>query len=409
MFLQNALNVLLVSATIVAALPSSRPPLHLPLQIIKSQQGKQLTKRAGEQAFELTRSTTASQFGIVVGVGTPQQSVLLLLDTSSPDTYVVSSTCVSTGACLEGFDYIQSATYSRVYKNGEQSFKITNNSSRIGDGAEGTYFTDNISLAYVISDYPFGLIEKSPASKSGLNADNNSENDFSSGVLGFGPSSLSSVYARMYKEGKIPKPVFSISRGHSSHDRGVLVLGGIDENANINNVVYTNIADPNKWRVTVPGVQLFKGDSFTDIKLNEGGGGIDFDIDTGATQTTASRTMITSLLKAIGISTLEFDDIAKAYYKFDCGNQESISGSIIIYLTSPIDSNSGKPGSYLSVPLSELIDKTGNTCLIKILPLDKQQGEAFTFGIDFFNDYVKIFEFEPSASYRIGFAPFKDA
>lgn len=108
-----------------------------------------LHKRAGTYSQELNNNLTGGGYYAQVTVGTPPQTVDLIVDTGSSDVWVLDSEadlCQSTrmqdyyGYCLSTYDPDKSSTYSLVSQN---SFSIQYVD---GSGSDGNYIKDTFSI-----------------------------------------------------------------------------------------------------------------------------------------------------------------------------------------------------------------------------------------------------------------------
>ncbi|KAI1408202.1 aspartic peptidase domain-containing protein [Hypoxylon sp. FL1857] len=124
-----------------------------------------LHKRAGTYSQELNNNLTGGGYYAQVTVGTPPQTVDLIVDTGSSDVWILDSDanlCKSTsmqnyyGYCLSTYDPSKSSTYSVVSDN---TFSIQYVD---GSGAEGDYIKDNFSIGGAdIEALQMGLAENS--------------------------------------------------------------------------------------------------------------------------------------------------------------------------------------------------------------------------------------------------------
>ncbi|KAI0835529.1 aspartic peptidase domain-containing protein [Hypoxylon sp. FL0890] len=124
-----------------------------------------LHKRAGTYSQELNNNLTGGGYYAQVTVGTPPQTVDLIVDTGSSDVWMLDSDanlCKSRsmqnyyGYCLSTYDPSNSSTYSVVSHN---TFSIQYVD---GSGAEGDYIKDNFSIGGAdIEALQMGLAENS--------------------------------------------------------------------------------------------------------------------------------------------------------------------------------------------------------------------------------------------------------
>lgn len=124
-----------------------------------------LHKRAGTYSQELNNNLTGGGYYAQVTVGTPPQTVDLIVDTGSSDVWVLDSRadlCRSTakqdyyGYCLSTYDPSKSSTYS-VVSQGAFSIQYVD-----GSGAEGDYIKDTFGIGGAdIKALQMGLAENS--------------------------------------------------------------------------------------------------------------------------------------------------------------------------------------------------------------------------------------------------------
>ncbi|KAI1759104.1 aspartic peptidase domain-containing protein [Hypoxylon sp. FL1150] len=160
MRIPSALVVASIAATTAGAqrvipVTFSKPTSRLPA----------LHKRAGTYSQELNNNLTGGGYYAQVSVGTPAQTVDLIVDTGSSDVWVLDSDadlCQSRakqayyGYCLSTYDPSKSSTYSLV---SQDSFSIQYVD---GSGAQGDYIKDNFSIGGAdIEALQMGLAENS--------------------------------------------------------------------------------------------------------------------------------------------------------------------------------------------------------------------------------------------------------
>ncbi|KAI1211798.1 aspartic peptidase domain-containing protein [Annulohypoxylon truncatum] len=124
-----------------------------------------LHKRAGTYSQELNNNLTGGGYYAQVTVGTPPQTVDLIVDTGSSDVWILDSNanlCHSKtmqsyyGYCLSTYDPSNSSTYSVV---SQDTFNIRYVD---GSGAEGNYIKDNFGIGGAeIKALQMGLAENS--------------------------------------------------------------------------------------------------------------------------------------------------------------------------------------------------------------------------------------------------------
>ncbi|RYP05828.1 hypothetical protein DL764_003539 [Monosporascus ibericus] len=174
---------------------------------------------------ELNNNLTGGGYYAEVSVGTPPQTVRLIVDTGSSDVWVLDSDanlCTSSimqeeygGGCIATFDPPESSTYTAL---SDAPFQIV---YLDGSGANGTYFQDHINIGGTeIESLQMGLAEDST---------------INSGLLGIGYSA--NVAARdpyptiidlLEEQGLIAIRAYSLWLNAYSADMGTILFGGVD-------------------------------------------------------------------------------------------------------------------------------------------------------------------------------------
>ncbi|OTB04011.1 hypothetical protein M426DRAFT_59550 [Hypoxylon sp. CI-4A] len=183
-----------------------------------------LHKRAGTYSQELNNNLTGGGYYAQVSVGTPPQTVDLILDTGSSDVWILDSDadlCKSKakqnyyGYCLSTYDPSQSSTYS-VVSDDDFSIQYVD-----GSGAEGDYITDNFSIGGAdIESLQMGLAENST---------------INSGLLGIGYDTnvaaltpYSNIIDEFQAQDLIAIKAYSLYLDDLYAETGTILFGGID-------------------------------------------------------------------------------------------------------------------------------------------------------------------------------------
>lgn len=221
----SALLAASLAAVVATAAATENPQRVIPVSFSKPKGAlPALHKRAGTYSQELNNNLTGGGYYAQVTVGTPPQTVDLIVDTGSSDVWVLDSDanlCKSMsmqnyyGYCLSTYDPSKSSTYSVVSDN---TFTIQYVD---GSGAEGDYIKDNFSIGGAdIEALQMGLAENST---------------INSGLLGIGFAA--NVAARtpypnimnlFQDQGLIAIQAYSLYLDDLYAETGTILFGGLD-------------------------------------------------------------------------------------------------------------------------------------------------------------------------------------
>ncbi|KIY03441.1 uncharacterized protein Z520_00132 [Fonsecaea multimorphosa CBS 102226] len=173
---------------------------------------------------------TESQYEISVGIGTPLQDILLVVDTGSSDTWAFPpDLCSITPNCFWSFDPDQSSTYEVV---GSGAFSITYEEGT--SVASGDFFKDTASFegGVQVEDVQFGLATAITGNLS-----------YGVAGLGFDTNEAEPGYPdlidMLVSSGTIDTPLFSLWSDLIGPDSGGYILfGGVDETAYKGDIVW---------------------------------------------------------------------------------------------------------------------------------------------------------------------------
>ncbi|KAI0007047.1 aspartic peptidase domain-containing protein [Xylariaceae sp. FL0662B] len=223
----------LVATAVVVVVASANTQKVIPLNF-----GRQaprlppLHKRAGTYSQELNNNITVGGYYAQVSVGTPPQTVDLVLDTGSSDVWLLDSSadlCRSArlqeyyGHCISTYDPANSSTYSLVSSN---TFDIQYVD---GSGAEGDYIKDTFDIGGAsIKDLQMGV------AKSSL---------INSGLLGIGFAAnvvatvpYPNIITLFQDQGLIAIQAYSLYLNDLQAETGTILFGGIDTEKFIGNL-----------------------------------------------------------------------------------------------------------------------------------------------------------------------------
>ncbi|CAI7629081.1 unnamed protein product [Penicillium glandicola] len=159
-----------------------------------------------------------------VTLGTPKQSLRLVLDTGSSDLWCNtpnSTLCESNNACAESGTYNSSASSSYSYVNSD--FNIT---YADGSGAAGDYGTDNLTIGgTTIANFQFGLGFSSESSE-GVLGIGYTANEVQVGRNG--DSAYANLPKAMVNKGVIQSNAYSLWLNDLDASTGSILFGGVN-------------------------------------------------------------------------------------------------------------------------------------------------------------------------------------
>ncbi|XXH05843.1 hypothetical protein Hte_012281 [Hypoxylon texense] len=215
----------LVVASVAAAATTANAQRVIPVTFSKpTPRLPALHKRAGTYSQELNNNLTGGGYYAQVTVGTPAQTVDLIVDTGSSDVWILDSDAdlcqsrsmqVYYGYCLSTYDPSKSSTYSIVSRD---SFSIQYVD---GSGAQGDYIKDTLSIGGAdIDALQMGLAENST---------------INSGLLGIGFAAnvaASTPYPNIMdlfqEQDLIAVQAYSLYLDDLFAETGTILFGGLD-------------------------------------------------------------------------------------------------------------------------------------------------------------------------------------
>ncbi|KAK1833143.1 aspartic peptidase domain-containing protein [Podospora conica] len=177
------------------------------------------------QLQELANNITGSGYYCEVQVGTPPQTVNMLIDTGSSDTWVVSPRAdlcsskqlqfVLLDSCSATYDETKSSTFKMIQKDG---FNITYLDRR---NALGDYISDDFTVAGItINDLQLGLVTKAPRG---------------TGIMGIGYSAnvatlneYPNIIDQLVLQKRIAVKAYSLFLNDRRSSSGSILFGGVD-------------------------------------------------------------------------------------------------------------------------------------------------------------------------------------
>ncbi|RYP41386.1 hypothetical protein DL767_001024 [Monosporascus sp. MG133] len=303
-----------------------------------------LHKRADPILQELHNNLTGGGYYAEVSVGTPPQTVRLVVDTGSSDVWVLDSNadlCTSRsmqevhgGGCIATFDPSESSTYTAL---SDAPFQIA---YLDGSSANGTYFQDHINIGGTeIESLQMGLAE---------------EATINSGLLGIGYST--NVAARdpypniidlLEEQGLIAIRAYSLWLNAYSADIGTLLFGGVDTEKFVGELIAVPILPDSRtgiyhsFAVTLSSLVLNYTDGNTDIIIQQP---MPVILDSGTTLTYLPRRIAYNIFSALGAVD---DTLYTGLVYIDCA-----------YLRSGLTFDfqfGGRSGPLVRVPVNEVV------------------------------------------------------
>ncbi|KAK1828061.1 putative eukaryotic aspartyl protease [Podospora conica] len=359
---------LLPAAALVAASPAVQPRprsvvtrgegyLHATVHAVE---GLPSLRRRAAQGETLVNKRSGTSYVIDIEIGTPGQTVTLILDTGSPDLWV-NPTCATANDAAEcnrypDFDYTKST-----------SLKETDyvDILRYGKGnATIVYVTDTVTIgSSKITSQIFGV--------------NVESYDIPMGILGLSPpinpnsaDNYPFVLDSLAAQGIIKSRAFSLDLRAVSSPTGAIIFGGIDTSKFAGSLARLPMLSPSqtplgadRYWITLTGIGLTFPDGTSDTS-----GVIEVPVfpDSGGT---LSR-LPTPIFQAFGESfpTAQYDP-ESGFYIVDCA-VANVAGSVDFYFGS----------KQIAVPYADFIwQPSRGDCVLGVLPDDEEPvlGDSF--------------------------------
>ena len=310
-------------------------------------------------------------------IGTPAQSVELIVDTGSSDTWVYGSSLCGTYSC---FNEQESSTIGSTDLPGYSEHYTG------GSFVQGTFYTDTFSVGgATVQSMDLAVVTSASSGPStgilGLGFDTSTAPEDENGV--FYPTFLDTLYS----QGLISSHTFSLYLDDLTANDGAIVFGGYDT-AKYTGDIVTFAIDTSTLDVPRTAVP-FSGLSITDASGSE----VDFDCSTSlpAPAVLDSGTPVSQLPAAL------FSQVAAYFtssYSLDtssglvsCG-LASDSGTLNLGFTDPSSGNA----IAIAVPFSELAISNGDgTCTFGI---QEQPANICFFGDTFMRSMYIIYDYD---------------
>ncbi|RYP75186.1 hypothetical protein DL771_002511 [Monosporascus sp. 5C6A] len=305
-----------------------------------------LHKRADPILQELHNNVTGGGYYAEVSVGTPPQTVSLILDTGSSDVWVLDSNanlCTSSrmqeengGGCIATFNPSESSTYTAL---SDTPFQIA---YLDGSGANGTYFQDHINIGGTeIQSLQMGLAE---------------ESTINSGLLGIGYSAnvatrdqYPNIIDTLEAQGLVTIKAYSLWLNAYSADMGTILFGGVDTEKFVDELIAVPVLPDSQtgiyhsFTVTLSSLILNYTDGSTETIIQQP---VPVILDSGTTLTYLPPRMTYNIYSALGA----VDDTSYTGLVYvDCEYLRNESGLTFDFQFG------GRGGPLVRVPVNEVV------------------------------------------------------
>ena len=305
-----------------------------------------LNKRDGDATFSLTNKKTF--FSVFLDIGTPSQSLTVLLDTGSSDLWVIqncgSSSCPQYGT-------FQPAKSSSFYNN-QTEFYVTYGDNSYGSGSWGY---DKVSInGQSVGKLSFGVATQSSSKIAVLGVGMTGLETTYSGKKVSSPYEYANLPMALKESGQIHTALFSLFLNDLTASTGSILFGAVDTSkfsGNLYTLPMVNIYagsgfdNPVEYEVTLQGLGLSSSSSETTITTTK----FAALLDSGTTLTILPTSLMDLVVDALKASY----DSSVGYYEIEC---DSTSDQNMVF---------DFGGFHISVPLSDfVIDSSSGKCYL---------------------------------------------
>lgn len=295
---------------------------------------------------ELHNNLTGGGYYAEVSLGTPPQTVRLIVDTGSSDVWVLDNNadlCTDRsmqeyygGGCIATFDPSESSTYTAL---SDTPFQIA---YLDGSGANGTYFQDHINIGGTeIESLQMGLAE---------------ESTINSGLLGIGYSAnvaatdlYPTIIDLLEEQGLIALRAYSLWLNSYSSDMGTILFGGVDTEKFVGDLIAVPVLPDSRtgiyhsFAVTLSSLVLNYTNGSTDTIIQQP---VPVILDSGTTLTYLPTRIADDIYSALGA----VDDTSVTGLVYvDCAYLRNESGLTFDYQFG------GPGGPLVRVPVNEVV------------------------------------------------------
>ncbi|KAK4244329.1 aspartic peptidase domain-containing protein [Corynascus novoguineensis] len=313
--------------------------------------------RVRQNEVEVLNQRSGTRYAVEIEIGTPPQKVSLIVDTGSPNTWVnpqcETSNQPSDCRRFPQFDYSESSSinvtnYVDVLRYGLGSARIQYVYETLSIGS-ATITDQLIGIALESESIPLGILGLSPPVQ--------------------GVNEYPYILDTMVDQGLIRSRAFSLDLRGVDNPTGALIFGGIDTGKYIGQLakipMIPRSSAPNgadRYYITMSGVGLTLSDG-TIVRSEEIQ--VPVFLDSGSTLSHLPRT----IWRAFGSSFPEaLLDEESGMYIVPCAYTEA-AGSIDFYFS----------GKIIRVSLNEFIWRTGDYCVLGVMPDDEEPMLGDTF------------------------------
>ncbi|KAL6945275.1 hypothetical protein ACO0QE_002724 [Hanseniaspora vineae] len=305
-----------------------------------------LNKRNGDTTFSLTNKKTF--FSVLLDIGTPSQSLTVLLDTGSSDLWVIqncgSSSCPQYGT----FQPEKSSSF----HNNQTEFYVTYGDGSYGSGSWGY---DQVSInGQSIGQLSFGVATQSSARIAVLGVGMTGLETTYSGKKVSDPYEYANLPIALKESGQTYSALFSLFLNDLTASTGSILFGAVDTgkvSGNLYTLPMINIYagsgfdNPVEYEVTLQGLGFSSSFSQTTITTTK----FAALLDSGTTLTILPTSLMNLVVDALEASY----DSSVGYYEIDC---DSTSDQNMVF---------DFGGFHINVPLSDfVIDSSSGKCYL---------------------------------------------
>ncbi|KAK3291266.1 aspartic peptidase domain-containing protein [Chaetomium fimeti] len=313
--------------------------------------------RARQNEVEVLNQRSGTRYGVEIEIGTPPQTLTLILDTGSPNTWInpVCETANLPADCREfaQFDYEKSSSLNVTdnvdvlrYGIGNATIQYVYETVSIGSA---TIENQIIGIAMESHSIPLGILGVSPPIQ--------------------GVNEYPYILDTMVGQGLIKSRAFSVDLRGVDNPTGAIIFGGVDTGKYIGELAKLPIipqdqtpSGADRYYVTMTGVGLTLPDgSIVQSEELE----VAVFLDTGATLSH----LPTRIYQALAASFPDaLYDRESGFYILPCDYTE-MAGSIDFYFA----------GKTIRVPLNDFIWQNGPFCILGVTPEDTEPilGDTF--------------------------------
>lgn len=345
----------------------------LKLSFKKTHKGNTTDKilfKRGTSEFELINQSTF--YSVDLDIGTPIQSVTVLLDTGSSDLWITgydNPYCSSNGGTTSSIDCSIYGTFNKrlssTFHDNETSFSITYADETF---AKGTWGQDVLSIGGVdISGVSFAV------------ADNT---DSQVGVLGIGfealettagatgnfddPYTYPNLPVVLKNNGVIETVAYCLYLDSADASEGSILFGGVDKNKYSDDLytipiinIYENYPKPISITVTLQGLGISSSVNDETITASQ----IPVLLDSGTTLTYFPSSYVALIAEALGATY-----VSSGFYELDCPSADDDREFVFdfggFHITAPLSSFIIKPDSPQDICLLGVVAQSGSSGIL---------------------------------------------